>query len=206
MNAHFRATRLSRRTVLKGGALTVGFALAGVPVKAMAQGAAARVLDTKELDAFLAINADGTVTLWTGKVDLGQGLRIALPQMAAEELGIGIDKIRHIEGDTALTPDQGRTSGSNGIQRGGVQIRQAAATARKALIELAAKRLNAKPEDLVAIGGEVRPKAGGKASVLPISSAGSALISSSIPRRRSRIPRAIRWSANRCRARTSRTK
>lgn len=161
MNAHFKTKRISRRTVLKGGALTVGFALAGVPVKARTQGAAARVLDTKEIDAFLAINADGTVTLWTGKVDLGQGLRIALPQMAAEELGIGIDKIRHIEGDTALTPDQGRTSGSNGIQRGGVQIRQAAATARKALIELAAKRLNAKPDDLVAVDGEVRPKAGG---------------------------------------------
>ena len=78
---------------------------------------------------------DGTVTLYCGKVDLGQGLRIAIPQMAAEELGIGVDKIKYVEGDTALTPDQGRTSGSNGIQRGGMQIRQAAATARKALID-----------------------------------------------------------------------
>ena len=163
MNGIFKTPRLSRRAVLQGGALTVGFALAGLPMDASAQGAAAapRVLDAKEVDAFLAVNGDGTVTVFCGKVDLGQGLRIAIPQIAAEELGIGVDKIKYVEGDTALTPDQGRTSGSNGIQQGGVQIRQAAATARKALIDLAAQRLNAKPEDLVAAGGEVRPKAGG---------------------------------------------
>src|SRR6185295_5330590 len=136
-------------------------ALAGAPVRARAQGVAARMLDPKELNAFLEVNANGTVTLYTGKVDLGQGLRIAMRQMAAEELGIGVDKIKYVEGDTAITPDQGRTSGSNGIQRGGVQIRQAAATAREGLIALAAKRLDAKPADLIAIEGEVRPKAGG---------------------------------------------
>ena len=119
------------------------------------------MLDPKEVDAFLAVNRDGTVTVFCGKVDLGQGLRIAIPQIAAEELGIGLDKIKYVEGDTALTPDQGRTAGSNGIQRGGVQIRQAAATARKALIELAAQRLNLKTEDLVAADGRVTPKAGG---------------------------------------------
>ena len=122
---------------------------------------AQRVLDPSEVDAFLAVNRDSTVTIFCGKVDLGQGLRIAIPQIAAEELGIGVDKIKYIEGDTALTPNQGRTSGSTGIQRGGMQIRQAAATAREALIALAAQRLNMKPEDLTTTGGEVRPKAGG---------------------------------------------
>ncbi len=120
-----------------------------------------RVLDNKEVDAFLAVNGDGSVTVYCGKVDLGQGLRIAIPQIAAEELGIGIDKIKYVEGDTSLTPNQGRTSGSNGIQRGGMQIRQAATTARKALIALAAQRLNVNPDDLIAAGGEVGPKAGG---------------------------------------------
>ena len=155
--------RLSRRAVLAGGALTVTFALAGARLKALAQGAAAapRSVDPKEVDAFLAVNGDGTVTLYTGKVDLGQGLRIAMRQIAGEELGIGVDMIKYVEGDTALTPDQGRTSGSNGIQRGGMQIRQAAATARAALIELAAQRLNVKGDDLVASNGEVRPKSGG---------------------------------------------
>ena len=164
MNAPANTLQFSRRAVLQGGgALTVGFALTGLPDFAAAQGAAGakRVLDTKEVDAFIAVNADGTVTVFCGKVDLGQGLRIAIPQIAAEEIGVGIDKIKYVEGDTAITPDQGRTSGSTGIMRGGMQIRQAAATARKGLIDLAAKKLNAKPEDLVAANGEVKPKAGG---------------------------------------------
>ena len=163
MNAPVKTSRFSRRALLKGGALTVGFALTGLRNDASAQGAAGapRVLDNKEVDAFLAVNGDGSVTVYCGKVDLGQGLRIAIPQIAAEELGIGIDKIKYVEGDTSLTPNQGRTSGSNGIQRGGMQIRQAAATARKALIALAAQRLNVNPDDLIAAGGEVGPKAGG---------------------------------------------
>src|SRR6188508_489527 len=158
MNAH---VKFSRRAVIKGGALTVGFALTGLPEGALAQ-AARRTLDRGEVDAFLAVNGDGTVTLYSGKVDLGQGLRISMPQIAAEELGIGIDKIKYVEGDTLLTPDQGRTSGSNGIQIGGMQIRQAAATARKGLIDLAAQKLNAKPEDLTITEGKVVPKAGGQ--------------------------------------------
>jgi nicotinate dehydrogenase subunit B len=163
MTIRIASHRLSRRAVLAGGALTVSFALAGARLKALAQGAAAapRSVDPKEVDAFLAVNGDGTVTLYTGKVDLGQGLRIAMRQIAGEELGIGVDMIKYVEGDTALTPDQGRTSGSNGIQRGGMQIRQAAATARAALIELAAQRLNVKGDDLVASNGEVRRKSGG---------------------------------------------
>jgi nicotinate dehydrogenase subunit B len=163
MTIQIASHRLSRRAVLAGGALTVSFALAGARLKALAQGTAAapRSVDPKEVDAFLAVNGDGTVTLYTGKVDLGQGLRIAMRQIAGEELGIGVDMIKYVEGDTALTPDQGRTSGSNGIQRGGMQIRQAAATARAALIELAAQRLNVKGDDLVASNGEVRPKGGG---------------------------------------------
>jgi CO/xanthine dehydrogenase Mo-binding subunit len=163
MNASIKSSRFSRRALLKGGALTVGFALTGGQTRVSAQGVAgaSRVLDPKEVDAFLAINENGSVTLFCGKVDLGQGLRIAMPQIVAEELSIGVDKINFIEGDTALTPDQGRTSGSNGIQRGGMQLRQAAATARKALIELAAQKLNAKAEDLVVANGQVRPRAGG---------------------------------------------
>ena len=163
MSAPAEKIRFSRRTVLKGGALIVGFALAGRQTTASAQGVtgAPRRLDAKEVDAYLTVNGDGTVTVYCGKVDLGQGLRIAIPQIAAEELGIGIEKIRYVEGDTALTPNQGRTSGSTGIQRGGMQIRQAAATARKAMIDLAAQRLNLKPEDLISTDGEVRPKAGG---------------------------------------------
>lgn len=163
MTVPVRPPRVSRRAVLKGGALTIAFASSSRCVDLFAQdgGSSPRILDPKEVDGFFAVNGDGTVTVFCGKVDLGQGLRIAIRQMAAEELGIGVEKIKYVEGDTALTPDQGRTSGSSGIQRGGVQIRQAATTARKALIELAAQRLGSKPEDLVAVDGQVQPKAGG---------------------------------------------
>jgi nicotinate dehydrogenase subunit B len=163
MSASIMPHRVTRRAVLKGGALTVGFAFAGIPNLALSQSAMLepRSLDPKNVDSFLSVNNDGTVTVFCGKVDLGQGLRIAIRQIAGEELGIGVDKIRYVEGDTALTPDQGRTSGSTGIQGGGVQIRQAAATARGALIGLAAERLNVKADDLVTNDGQVLPKSGG---------------------------------------------
>lgn len=160
MNAH-----PSRRHFLKAsGAL---FVMAAAPFEAFAAASAqlgeiaGRVLDPSSVDAFFTLHQDGSVTLYCGKVDLGTGLRIAIPQMAAEELGIGLDKITLIEGDTGLTPDQGPTAGSTGIARGGVQIRQAAATAREALIAMAASRLGKPGADLVAADGEVRPKAGG---------------------------------------------
>jgi CO/xanthine dehydrogenase Mo-binding subunit len=146
--------------MLKAGALTVGFALTGRQSQAVAESITpVRSLNPTEVDAFLTVNGDGTVTLFCGKVDLGQGLRIAMRQIAGEELGIGVDEITYVEGDTTLTPDQGRTSGSNGIQRGGMQIRRAAATAREALIALAAQRLNTSADALVAENGEIRRKA-----------------------------------------------
>jgi len=153
----------TRRAVVQGGALTVGFAFAGMRTRARAAtgDAGPRPVDPNEVDSFLAVNGDGSVTVYCGKVDLGQGLRIAMRQIDCEELGISVDMIKYVEGDTALTPDQGRTSGSNGIQRGGMQLRRAAATARQALIEMTAQRLNAAPDDLVAKDGEIKVKNGG---------------------------------------------
>jgi len=157
---------LSRREFLQGtGALVVGFA---VPSLAHAQrlsrteAALGKTLDIGDVDGFIAVNADGSVTIYSGKVDLGQGLRIAIPQMAAEELGVDVGRIAMLEGDTALTPDQGATAGSSGIMRGGIQIRQAAATARQALIALASARSGKPATDLDIVGGEVRPKSGGE--------------------------------------------
>ncbi len=147
----------ARRQVLKaGGALIVGFALPG---HALSQSRSE--LSADALDAFFAIRQDGSVTLYCGKVDLGQGIRIAIPQMAAEELGIPVERISFVDGDTALTPDQGPTAGSTGIMRAGVQIRQAAATARQALLGLAAAKLNVPAGDLEIADGVVRAKAGG---------------------------------------------
>lgn len=153
---------LSRRQMLaSGGALVVALTL-DTPVPGLAAVLAGKSVDPKQVDAYLAVNADGSVTLYSGKVDLGTGLRAAFPQIAAEELGLTFDRIRLVEGDTALTPDQGATAGSNGISRGGMQVRQAAATARQALIRLGAAALNLPEGDLDAIDGEVRPRTGGK--------------------------------------------
>jgi len=156
---------LSRRDFMKaGGALVVGFTVhnAAMPQRLpAAEKALGKTLDPNQVDGFLAIGADGNVTVYCGKVDLGQGLRIAIRQMAAEELGCGVDRIAMVEGDTALTPDQGATGGSTGVMRGGVQIRQAAATAREALLGLAAERLGRPRAELEAAENVVRPKSGG---------------------------------------------
>jgi nicotinate dehydrogenase subunit B len=148
-----------RDFIVTGGALIVGFSLAGSPTRAAAQAAGARSVALEDVDTFLAIAQDGTVTTYTGKVDLGTGTRTALRQIVAEELDVAFDSVTLIEGDTALTPDQGPTWGSLTIQVGGVQIRQAAATARKALVDMAAQKLRATPADLEIRFGVVRLKA-----------------------------------------------
>jgi CO/xanthine dehydrogenase Mo-binding subunit len=169
----------SRRDILKaGGALVVGFAFGGVlPRSAGAQIAAAgKPLDPSEVDSFLAFHADGTVTIYTGKVDVGTGFRIAVAQMAAEELGIPAQRITVVEGDTGVCPDQGGTGGSTGLTRGGADVRQAAATARQALLALGAARLNRATGDLTITEGDVRPTGGG-AGVSIASLVGDRLVS-----------------------------
>src|SRR5271156_4757763 len=100
------------------------------------------------VDAYLSVEPDGGVTVFAGKVDLGTGARAAIRQIVAEELGLSPGRIALIEGDTALTPDQGSTGGSTGIMVGGVQIRQAAATARARLLSLAAASLRRTANEL----------------------------------------------------------
>ena len=160
------ALELSRRALLRaGGAVVVSFGLAR-SARAQTAGPLARDLgktvDAGEVDGFLAVHQDGGVTVYSGKVDLGTGLRIAMRQMVAEELGIPVARIALVEGDTALTPDQGPTAGSTGVAKGGVQIRQAAATARLALVRLAAERLKVPADALLVENGAVRAKSGGK--------------------------------------------
>ena len=114
-----------------------------------------------QVDTFLAIDGKGAVTLYAGKVDLGTGVRTALAQIVAEELDVPLASVTLVMGDTALTPDQGPTYGSQSIQTGGMQIRQAAATARSALLGQAAQRLGVKLDDLAVTDGTVGVKAGG---------------------------------------------
>ena len=158
---------VTRRDFLKtGGVLIVGATLAGRALPASAQTIPnadrflGKPLDPKQVDSFLAIHADGTLTVFTGKVDIGTGGRIAMRQMVAEELDVPPERMALIEGDTALTPDQGRTAGSYGVARGGMQLRYAAATARQALLKLAAHRLGHPVEDLEITDGVIRAKQG----------------------------------------------
>jgi nicotinate dehydrogenase subunit B len=144
----------SRRDVLKGGgALVVSFSLSGALGKALAQDV--KPVALTEVDSFLAIDRSGVVTLYTGKVDVGTGIATALRQMVADELDVPLNLTKLVQGDTALTPDQGKTWGSLSIQLGGMQLRNAAATAKAALLEEAAKRLDAKKEDLKVVDGVV---------------------------------------------------
>jgi nicotinate dehydrogenase subunit B len=155
----------TRREFLKGGgAMVVSFAIAArhVPVIAQTGAGAAKSVAADEVDSFLAIGTDGKVTVYSGKVDLGTGVRTALTQMAAEELDVPLDRVIVIQGDTALTPDQGPTYGSLSIQNGGVQIRQAAATAKKHLVDLASQKLGVAAGDLIVEDGVIKPKSGGK--------------------------------------------
>ena len=152
---------VSRRGILKmaAGVVVVRFAL-GQP-----NGDASKSLDPSEVDSFLAIHSDGSVTIYTSKVDVGTGLATAFRQTAAEELGIPVERFTVIEGDTALTPDHGGTGGSSGIPRGAADIRRAAATARQALLDLGAKQLNRPASELTIAGGEVMHSGGQKVSV-----------------------------------------
>ncbi len=127
--------------------------------ESLAQGGT-KPLALTEVDAFLAIDAQGLVTVYSGKVDLGTGVSTALSQIAADGLDVPLLRIKLIQGDTALTPDQGTTWGSLTVQLGGMQLRNAAATARIALLEEASKRLGVKPEDLKVADGVI--SGGGK--------------------------------------------
>jgi nicotinate dehydrogenase subunit B len=149
-----------RRDFLKAaGALVVTFSTPGLR-SAVAQNGAAKTVSPEEVDGFLRIDQNGGVTLYSGKVDLGTGVRTALTQIVAEELDVPLTTVSVIEGDTALTPDQGTSSGSNSIQLGGAQIRLAAATARRALLEQAAANLGVKVEDLSIADGVIKSKSG----------------------------------------------
>ena len=97
--------------------------------------------DQKLIDTWIAIHADNTATAYIGYAELGQGASTALLQIAAEELDLDMSQISSVRLDTHVTPNQGATVASAAIERGGPQIRAAAAEARQALLALASRRL-----------------------------------------------------------------
>ena len=93
------------------------------------------------IDTWIAIHADNTATVYIGKGEFGQGNTTGLLQIAAEELDLDMSQVRSVQLDTNVTPNQGATTSSSSIERGGPQIRAAAAEARRALLGLASTRL-----------------------------------------------------------------
>lgn len=150
-------TTLDRRTVLKGGgALIVGYALPGALISpASATTAQARPLSPGLLDSYLSIAEDNSITAYFGKMDMGQGLDVAIGQIVAEELDVPFDRVTVVMGDTALCLDQGGGSASAGVQHGGKPLRNAAAEARRILVDLAAKKFKVAPGDLAVADGVI---------------------------------------------------
>jgi CO/xanthine dehydrogenase Mo-binding subunit len=167
---------VSRRAFLGGsGALIVSFSLMGQAGTVLAQqpstppqpngtpqspqsapGAApSSPIDPKQVDSWLAVGQDNKVTIFSGRVELGTGTRTALAQIAADELYVPFESISMVQGDTVRAPDEGYTAGSKTIQVGGVSVRNAAAQARQALLEMASARLGAPQASLTLENGTI---------------------------------------------------
>ena len=134
---------IDRRSLFKGtGALVVSIGIPGgftaEESGAAESGAAMKPpLAPNHLDSWLAVNADGDVVAYFGKMDMGQGVDVAIAQIVAEELDVPFDRVSVVMGDTAWTVNQGGASGSTGVQKGGIPLRNAAAEARRVLVEMA---------------------------------------------------------------------
>jgi nicotinate dehydrogenase subunit B len=156
-----QTSAFTRRSVLLGGGalvVSIGAAVSLDTVlsirQAYAQGAKPP-LTPDQLSSYIAVNADGSVSAYFGKMDMGHGLAVAIGQIVAEELDVPFKSVKVIMADTALTVNQGGASGSTGIQNGGKQLRMAAAEARRVLVEMAAGLLSVPADKLVVDDGVV---------------------------------------------------
>jgi CO/xanthine dehydrogenase Mo-binding subunit len=158
-------TNFTRRTFLKGSALIVAFSL--FPQQAQAELNAmglpqilnkdlpGSLKSTPWLDAWIKIDGDGKITVCSGKVELGTGVRTALLQIAAEQLEVLPSSIFFIAGDTSLTPNEGFTAGSHTIPDSGTALFHAAAQIRTLILEGAAAKLHASVSSLSIRNGSI---------------------------------------------------
>ena len=149
----------SRRSFLKAsGALVISLGIGALPgTRAFAQESAAAAApgpypdpDFLKLDTWIVIHPDNTATFYVGKTDGGQGTGTAFRQMMCDELDIAYDKTRLIMGCTDITPDQGGSGGSDGVENDGRVMRRVAAEARRVLLDLGSEHLGA-PVDMLAV-------------------------------------------------------
>jgi CO/xanthine dehydrogenase Mo-binding subunit len=157
---------LTRRGVIVGGgALILGFSISPTfAQEAVGEGSGAvgdhprlpgSLKKAPVLESWIRVDASGSATVFTGKAELGQGIKTALTQVAAEELDLPLDKIRIQTADTGMTPDEGYTAGSHSMQDSGSAIRAAAAQVRSILVAEAARRSGVTPDKLRTENGAV---------------------------------------------------
>ena len=149
--------KATRRDFLKvSGALIVGFSAGNLKVL-RAQGPLQGSPAMNQLDSWIAIATDGSITAYSGKEELGQGISTAQQQLVAEELSVPFNRVKLIYCDTALTPDQAHTSGSQShpanFNEG--NLAQAGATAREALFRMASQKLGVPVDQLTASDGVI---------------------------------------------------
>src|SRR5689334_24774361 len=154
---------MDRRMLLRGsGALVVSFSLTNAFAQDQAAPAAppapklpGSLEKAPYLDSWIRIDADGSITVFIGKAELGQGFKTAFQQIAAEQLDVPFTSLKVVTADTKFTANEGYTSGSNSMKDGGTAILHAAAQARELLVVEAARRLDVAVENLHTESGAV---------------------------------------------------
>ncbi|HEV7802562.1 MAG TPA: molybdopterin cofactor-binding domain-containing protein [Burkholderiales bacterium] len=151
---------MNRRTFLtSAGALVVSVSLPAGKASASSATKASRLgLKPDQLSSYISINPDGSAVGWVGKVDMGQGTDIGWIKLIAEELDLPPERMSMVQGHTEMTVDQGGASGSTGVWRAGAALRNAAAEARQALLEMASEKLAVPVDRLTVVDGIVSDK------------------------------------------------
>ncbi len=148
--------RISRRTFcLAGGALVVSFPIPLRPSASQAAPLPGSLSKAPYLDAWIRIDADGEISVFTGKAELGQGIKTAILQVAAEELKVEPAQIHLVTADTQLTANEQYTAGSHSLQDSGTAVRNAAAQVREILVGRAAVRFAVSKDRLRAARGNI---------------------------------------------------
>lgn len=164
MNEPTTTSALSRRDFLKtAGCLSIGFSFACQPLSAappppLQDSLPGPLRQQPQINAWIEVLENGRVRVLTGKLELGQGIRTAIAQVAAEELDMDVNRVEVHLAETGRTPHEGYTAGSGSIENSAMSVRYAAAAARQKLLELAAKRWNKPVDQLRLADGKITLK------------------------------------------------
>ena len=154
----------TRRDFLKlSGCLTIGFSFGGISpdhFSPLINELPESIKRHPGINAWIEVLANGNVRIFTGKSELGQGIRTAIAQVAAEELDLEMENVEVILADTERTPNEGYTVGSGSIEQSAMAVRFASAAARMKLVQLASKKLNVPDEEIIITNGKVYTKNG----------------------------------------------